>query len=117
MVIEFGVLVVLESPSQPPSGGEPQIRSELRIGLQGQTFGGFACGMKTSKKPERGSAPNDQTIEVMADWKDVDGLLRQLRRALRVLGVEMRPNPATKRTDVYGFLLRRSRTTSRHRGS
>jgi hypothetical protein len=72
------------------------------------------CGkLVKPKHPSVGDVICNECIEkrtlitqtVAADWKDIESLLTQMKRALKVLGVEMIDHPDFNGSDMYGFIL------------
>lgn len=42
---------------------------------------------------------------VVADWKDIDGLIESFEEALKEFGIHMYQDPTLEGSDTYGFLL------------
>jgi len=47
-------------------------------------------------------------IKVAADWKDIEGLVDQLKEYLPALGLQVQDDPRYAGSDTYGLIISRS---------
>lgn len=61
----------------------------------------------TKKKIEIQSALGtmERQMFVAADWKDIDGLIDEFKKALKNFGLFMYDDPDFEGTDCYGFII------------